>query len=229
MENNYATIPITPFTSRGFQKGQKIEALDTICGVWRPARIDSIANDSVIIKFNFRKMSIMTEPIKNPHDISTWPIRDVAPCVDNCDDNLGHHAYPKRRRMTPSGKPVSYADTVLQATGQYGHTDYQLGYTPSTIITQDTVSLRHISFYLYSTYNSLKISAALIDLLDIYERWFATEKCVFWLWLANDCVAAQKDCTLVLFDIGKRSFFTDKCATWFWWIKKWCTWKLMWN
>ena len=123
-----------------FVNGEFVEALDTITGVWRDARITNVMHASVTTKFNSfgpHKYPMLTETVTGSavYDESEWPIRKrLSPRHETRQQS-------KRRRFTKDGNPIlsSGGEALVQGT-TFGYSDTALGYAPRTLITLANVS-----------------------------------------------------------------------------------------
>ena len=139
-----------------YSAGQKVQALDTISGVWRQAMISTVTELSVELNFpNFKnKKGINTASAQICQscleDEATWPIRPATNPANVATAN----GRPSRRRFTPSGQHLSNPSEVMT-----GYSDLALGYAPSTRIFMDTVSC-HLNYY---NHNNKQILPFFVD------------------------------------------------------------------
>lgn len=113
-----------------FLHKERVEAVDTVSGIWREATLLEAESDlgPFRIQFDFSKGRDpvdreLTETCKQPDGRIIKVIR-----------KLGDQTMTKKRRGSRSSRlpPTTRGETMMQATQSFGYTDQQLGYNPET-------------------------------------------------------------------------------------------------
>lgn len=128
-----------------FAINENVYGADTICGIWRNAKVEQIDAACVQLRFEFNstKQPVLTETITDIYNPLSWPVRKMQSPRYNKDGPR----YPTRRRLTPAGNPSSIGEAELQATGLFGYSASQLGYNPAYLTTLKPVSCFVLFFY----------------------------------------------------------------------------------
>lgn len=123
-----------------FERNERIEALDTVCGIWRPATlleapVSPLGPFRISFDFAASKDNVLEEPQCQPEEI--LPIRKIGA---GCTPDDGQRK--RRRGVRMYLAPQTRGESMMKATRDHGYTDTELGYKPETLTLLQTVSFQ---------------------------------------------------------------------------------------
>lgn len=135
-----------------FKRNERVEALDTVCGIWRQATLLETPDSPLgpfRIQYDFSASRDPDKELVEPRcqgPSQTLPIRKIGTgsVPDLLEGGSSSRRQPRRgSRMWTTSNPTTRGEAMMKATRLFGYTNSELGYNPETLTLLQSVSSQH--------------------------------------------------------------------------------------